>query len=302
MNPLAETPIAVFAHRRPRHLRLALEALARNPEYASLPLHIYCDAATADRDRPACEATRRVARAWVARHGGAIVERPRNFGFRNIIEGVTELCQAHGQVIVIEDDIIVSPDFLAYVLGSLDRYLEDPRVFLVSGYMYAAAHPPAPQLFFLPISLVWGWATWKRAWDHYEYHPDDWQQILADPQVRSRFNASDNFPFYRNLKETMSGEFDTWDTQWYYALFKAGGLGLHPYRSLVWNMGVEGGVHGGGRADSLDVQHPIFAGDLQRRDLRRPRLRAPWSWPRPEVDLDAWQRVQRALAGFGFRL
>jgi len=292
-------PIAVFAYDRPRHLEIALAALARCPGFAPDRLHVFCDAAAREEDVPGCTAAREVARRWVRRHGGRLVERPRNYRFRNLTEAVGELCSAAGRVVVVEDDVVVAPDFLAYVDGALDRYADDPRVFLVGGYMFAAEHPPEPALFFAPIALAWGWATWKRAWDLYEYHPRGWQAVLADPTARRRFDAGGSFAYSETLERTMDGGFDSWDTQWYFTLFRHGGLGLYPGRSLVWNSGLGGGFHGTDDPQALDRRDAVIHGTATRHDFDAPRLPEAWAWPeRVAADPEAFARIGRALARF----
>ncbi len=292
-------PIAVFAYDRPAHLEIALSALARCPGFDPDRLHVFCDAAAREEDVPGCAAAREVARRWVGRRGGRLVERPRNYRFRNLTEAIGELCADRGRVVVVEDDVVVSPDFLAYVDAALDRYAEDPRVFMVGGYMYAAEHPPEPALFFAPIALAWGWATWKRAWDLYEYHPRDWRAVLAEAKARRRFDAGGSFAYAETLERTMDGGFDSWDTQWYFTLFRHGGLGLYPARSLVWNSGLGGGFHHPDDPQALDRRDAVIHGAATRQDFAAPRLPPGWAWPqRVAADAEAFARIGRALARY----
>lgn len=292
-------PIAVLAYNRVQHIKIVLAALAQSPGFSARRLHVFCDAAASEADEESCEATRAAVRQWVRRHGGRMVERSINYRFFNITEAVSELCADRGRVVVVEDDVVVSPDFLAYVDGALDRYAEDPRVFLVGGYMFAAEHPPAPPLFFAPIALAWGWATWKRAWDLYEYHPRDWRSVLTGPEARWRFDAGGSFAYSETLEQTMEGGFDSWDTQWYFTLFRHGGLGLYPARSLVWNAGLGGGFHGPGDRHALDRRDPVIHGAATRQDFAAPRLPSGWTWPeRVAADEEAFARIGRALARF----
>lgn len=294
---LKSIPIAVFAHRRPVHLSLTLESLGRCSGYEETDLFVYCDAARASAEAPVVEKTCKVARAWVSEHGGKVVEREENMGFRNIVSGITELCARYGRVIVVEDDLVVSPDFLRYMRESLDRYEREPRVFLVSGFMYAVRHPPKPEVFFLPVSLTWGWGTWERAWKSFDWDADGWREFLADPRLRKRFDVNGCFPFSRMLESTMTGKLKTWDIQWCYAVFRAGGLGLYPRQSLVWNTGMGCGAHGRGQEPVLDTRMKQIHGSLTREDFTRPRLPSGWTFPQKiEVDEAALRRVGRCMA------
>jgi hypothetical protein len=73
-------------------------------------------------------------------------------------------------VIVLEDDLLVSSGFLAYMNKALE--VQDvERVAQVSGYQFPIGFPPGLSDF-LPVVTSWGWATWKRAWAHFEERPD----------------------------------------------------------------------------------------------------------------------------------
>jgi hypothetical protein len=194
MSVRQPTPIAVFAYNRPLHLQITLEALGRCEGFEGDQVRIFCDAPRTPAQAAGVAEVRRLARDWTAAHGGTVCERAENFGFRNITAGVTDLCRAHGRVIVVEDDIVVAPDFLNYLHAALDRYADEPRVFLASAFMYADAQPPEPPLFFLPTALIWGWATWQRAWQHYDWNAPGWQELLADPRRRRRFDVGGCYP------------------------------------------------------------------------------------------------------------
>jgi hypothetical protein len=286
--PINSTPIAVFAFARPRHLDLALRSLARCTRLAECSVHIYCDGPRRPADVAAVRSTRQVARAWAARLQGEVIEEPTNIGLaKSISMNVTRLCEQYGQVIVVEDDLYVSPDFLEFMLLGLDTYRNDPAVFQVGGFMYPIPELSRDRALLLPYTSSWGWATWQRAWAQYDYSVRGWREVLAAPAERERFDLGGSYPFSRTLEQQVSGLDSTWDIQWYFTVFKAHGLSLYPPLSLVRNGGIFGAATHCGVVDHSP--EPVEAFD-------RPRLSRPYMFPASaEVDPAALELVQQYL-------
>jgi hypothetical protein len=230
-----------------------------------------------------------MARDWLDRVGGTLVEEPENIGLAlSISKNVTKLCEQFGQVIVVEDDLYVSPDFLDFMLRSLDAYRDCETVWHIGGFMYPVHHSPSRDCFFLPYASVWGWATWQRAWRQYDFAMPGWQQLLADAKVKQRFDLDGAYPYSHTLRSQALGLDATWDIQWYYAVFRAGGLGLYPRRSLVRN----GGLFGAASHPSGLVNHsPELVGAFD-----MPRLPAHYTLPSVvQVNAEAYERVKHYL-------
>src|SRR3990172_5071559 len=139
---MAFAPIALFAFRRPDHLRRTIEALKACSEFSRSPIFVYCDGPRNDADRPSVMAARNVARAMLDGFETTMIESAENRGLaKSIIAGVGELCEKYGRVIVVEDDLAVSSSFLAYMNAALDRYAGNDQVFQVSGYMFPVDRP-----------------------------------------------------------------------------------------------------------------------------------------------------------------
>jgi hypothetical protein len=246
----AKTPVAVFLYNRPAHARLLLESLSRCRRLDECLLRIYCDGAKGAEHSAAVTATRDVAREWATRLNAELIERETNLGLaRSIVSGVSELCDSYGRVIVVEDDFSLNASFLDYMLSALDRYADEANVYQVSGYMYPVQHAPKPDAFFLPVTTTWGWATWSRAWQIFDWDAADAEERLRDPEVRRRFDLNDAYPYAEMLERKLRGEIDSWGILFWWAVFKANGLVLHPRKSLVWNGGFdESGTHCGDQA------------------------------------------------------
>jgi hypothetical protein len=277
-------PIALFTFKRPKHTLRTLEALACNPEFTNSPLHVFCDGARRPDEESAVLETRQLVRAWPHPHK-TIHESPGNRGLAaSIIEGVSRLCDSHGRVIVVEDDLVVSPVFLDFLNRALDHYVDEPRVMQLSGHMFAVDFPPGtPEAVFLPFTTSWGWATWQRAWSQFDPDMRAFYPLRADRAMRRRFDLDNAYPYFEMLQKQRAGEIDSWAIRWYLSVFTAGGIVLYPRDSLVSNDGFDGSGTNcdalTGKSDRTPVSVERKAGEL----------------PKPEVNGDAFDLVAALL-------
>lgn len=236
--------VAVFAHRRPDHLRRTLNALRSNVGASHTAVTVFCDGPRNDMEAVL------VARVLEE------AERPRGFARLNVIgrstnaglaaaitDGVTQMLETHESVIVLEDDIVTSPAFLAYMNDALQRFASDERIVSVHGYCYPTelAEP-----FFLRGADCWGWGTWRRGWELFEPDGAKLLEELRRRALTSEFDFDDSYPFSKMLEDQIAGRNDSWAVRWYASAFLAGRLTLYPGRTLVRNIGTDGtGTHGG---------------------------------------------------------
>lgn len=242
-------PIALFVYNRPEHTRQTLEALSRNRLADETPLFVFSDgpkagATAADRERIAATRTLVCRRRWTL--STTLVESDVNRGLADsIVNGVRRVLGEYGRVIVLEDDIVTSPGFLEYMNGGLELYANEPRVMHLSGYMYPLGLRTRGTMF-LRVLSCWGWATWARAWQHYESDVETHFRRLNSPRSVRKFNVEGHADFYRQLQDNRAGRIRSWAVRWYASWLAQGGLSLFPTQSLVRNVGHDGtGVHCG---------------------------------------------------------
>jgi hypothetical protein len=242
-------PIILFVYNRPEHTRRTLAALAANPLAIDSDLIIYADGAKQPEHQTAVGAVRDLVRSTSGFKSVEIVERATNLGLANsIISGVSEISAIRGRVIVVEDDLIVSSDFLRFLNTGLDRYQSEDSVFQISGYAYPAHDRSTPKSFFLPMVSCWGWATWSRAWAKFDPEMLALSALDHDPVARRRFNIDDTYNYYGMACQQRQGRIDSWGIRWQLSLFARAGLVLYPRDSLVYNSGVDAsGTHGAGQ-------------------------------------------------------
>jgi hypothetical protein len=239
-----KAPIALFVYNRPAHTRQTVEALQKNALAKDSDLFIYSDAPKSEEQSKSVREVREYIRQIAGFKSVIVVERETNFGLaRSIIEGVSKLCEEYGRVIVLEDDLIVSPHFLQFMSDALNMYEGDDRVMHISGSTYPVERME-DETFFFRVPLCWGWGTWDRAWRHFRKSDD--VMLKFDQTMRRDFNFNDSYHYWKQLEDNDKGLINTWFIFWYATLFLRNGLALFPGKSLVKNIGMDGsGVHCG---------------------------------------------------------
>ncbi len=238
-------PIALFVFARPDHTRRTVEALKRNLLAEASELIVFSDAPQHAEMVASVEAVRSYIRTVDGFKSVSIVERETNLGLAtSIVSGVTSVCETHGRVVVLEDDLVTSPFFLSYMNDALDLYADTPEVAAASGF-HPAFDAPLPVTFFQRDAECWGWATWQRAWAM--FNPNG-RELLAEIERRklSRiFDQDDTYPYTEMLEDQIAGRNNSWAIRWRASVFLSGMLSLYPRHSLVCNIGQDGsGTHG----------------------------------------------------------
>lgn len=242
MSQLA--PIAVFAFNRPDHTLKTLEALSANPEAQHSTLYIFADGPKEGLSKEKVEKVRELremirTKQWC---GEVIIrESADNKGLaRSISEGVSEVVNLHGRVIVLEDDIVTSPGFLAYMNKGLDLYEQDPKVMHISAYTPDINQKNLPDTFFLTFMSCWGWATWDHAWQSFQSDSAGLYQRLLTEKRLEDFNLGGAIKFSNYLKGNLTGRHNSWAIKWFASIYFKQGLCLYPRQSLVQNIGFDG--------------------------------------------------------------
>jgi len=247
-------PVALFAYRRPEHLARTLESLRANPECGSTELFVFSDGAKSPADAAAVEAVRNTLRGIEGFANVQVICREVNFGLaRNITQGVASILQRRDDIIVLEDDIIVSPFFLRFMNDALATYRNEPRVGSVSGYCYPVTDS-VPETYFIRGADCWGWATWRDRWRY--FNPDS-KALAANIEARElvyAFNMDGTFDYFQMLKDHGSGKNDSWAVRWHASCFLNDLLILYPGRALARNIGYDGtGTHSAISDANFDV-------------------------------------------------
>jgi hypothetical protein len=239
-------PIALFVYNRPEHTARTLKFLQQNQLAAESRLFVFADGPKSSEDEEKVAEVGALLKGIEGFKSVEIIASKTNMGLANsIIAGVNRLVKDYKQVIVFEDDLITSPYTLEYFNDGLNRYRDEHKVMHIGAYMYPLKENTLPESFFYRAATSWGWATWDRAWQHFEPNID----ILInqfDLEKKYDFSIENTMNFWKQMQDFKNRKNNSWAIRWYASIFLKGGLTLNPAHSLVNNIGHDGtGVHSG---------------------------------------------------------
>jgi hypothetical protein len=182
----------------------------------------------------------------------------------SIISGVTEILDSHERIIVLEDDLIVSPFFLDYMNEGLEKYAEQKEVVSIHGYVYPCCSS-LPDHFFLRGADCWGWGTWKDSWKIFNPDGKFLLSKLKEQGLTYAFDFGGAYPFTQMLSDQIYGKNDSWAIRWYASTYLMNKLTLYPGKSLVSNIGNDGSGSHQENSNFFDVNIatiPVKIGDI----------------------------------------
>lgn len=138
--------------------------------------------------------------------------------------------------IILEDDTVPEPSFFTFCTEMLIKYQLNHKIMHISGcYFFKDLLPKNSKSYYFTKHIhVWGWATWKRAWENYEYDMPDWPQKKEG--LKKYFKIYSKF-WEQIFEMVYAKQIDTWDYQWMFCIFKSNGLAINPTTNLIMNIG-----------------------------------------------------------------
>lgn len=236
---LTLAPILLFTYKRLDTLKSSVAALQQNYHASESELFIFSDAAKTPQDEIEIANVRSFIRNINGFKNVSIIEADKNRGLANsIINGVTQIIQQYEKVIVLEDDLVTSPNFLTYMNRALSTYKDNLKVFSIAGYNIPVKISDNYNFdtYFLPRASSWGWATWKNRWIGIDWKVSTFAQLEKDQAQIRAFNQGGS-DMYDMLKKQVSGKIDSWAIRWCYHQFKSNTYTLYPVVSKVQNIG-----------------------------------------------------------------
>lgn len=236
-NSLA--PVCLFTYKRLEETRLTLEALKANRLAEQTALYIFSDGPRKAQDEDAIHQVRELIQKVEGFASVDLILKEKNTGLaRSIIGGVSEVLSKHQKVIVLEDDIKTSPNFLEYMNQALDFYEPNAQVYSIAGYIFPIKAPQnyPYDVFFSPRSSSWGWASWLDRWQEVDWEVKSYEAFRNDAQQVRGFNRGGS-DLSGMLQKQMEGKIDSWAIRWAYHQFRTGQLTAYPCLSKVDNIG-----------------------------------------------------------------
>ena len=238
-------PVVLFVYNRPDHTEKTLNALNGCTLASESEMFVFCDNYKKEKDIEnvmkvqECVEDFSVDSEFKKVH---VIKAEKNKGLaKSIIEGVSDIINKYGKVIVLEDDLEVSKDFLEYMNGALDYYENKESIWAISGYTFPmkALESYPHDVYLCGRGCSWGWATWKKEWDSVDWDVSDYDAFKFNLKKRSEF-AKWGKDLPTMLDAYMYGEIHSWAIRWCYSGFKQGKYTIYPKNSKIKNHGTDG--------------------------------------------------------------
>ena len=235
-------PIALFVYNRLEHLQQTILSLQKNNLAKETTLYIFSDAGKNSKDDKKVEEVRKYLKTIRGFKSVIIIERLENFGLaKSIIEGVSELINKYGKIIVLEDDLYVSGDFIKYMNEALDFYQDNKDIFSISGYCAPIKIPVDYRydVFLFERINSWGWASWKNRWETVDWEMKYFEEFIKNPEQRKLFKRGGKDLCIMLLKQYQR-KINSWAIRFNYACFEQKKLNVYPVGTKVINLGADG--------------------------------------------------------------
>lgn len=239
-------PVVMFVYNRLDSVEQTIESLKRNELANQTDLFIFSDAAKHEAQAESVKLVREYIHKINGFKSVCVIEAEKNKGLaQSVITGVTEIINARGKVIVVEDDLITAPQFLSFMNNALDFYESEKMVWSISGYQFPFKMPKSytKTIYTAYRSSSWGWATWKDRWETIDWEIKDYDSYKYNPLKIAKF-CKGGTDLDKMLRYQMQGKIDSWAIRWCYNQCKQDKLTVYPVHSLVNSIGTDGrGTH-----------------------------------------------------------
>jgi hypothetical protein len=143
--------------------------------------------------------------------------------------------------IILEDDCLPNPSFFLFCEKLLDYYREDERIMVISGDNFQFGRQRDNySYYFSRYNHCWGWASWRRAWQHYDVEMKLWKKIRDDRLLELMFSESRAIKYWQRIfQTTYDNKVDSWAYRWTFACWLQSGLTVIPQVNLVSNIGFD---------------------------------------------------------------
>ncbi len=257
MNELA--PIVLFTYNRPWHTQKVLDALNKNALSEQSELFVFSDGAKDASDEEGVRKTRDILSQTTGFKNVTVVERPKNIGLAaNIIDGVTNIINRYGKVIVLEDDLLTAPSFLTFMNKALLEYEQVEKVAHIHSFCYSGLS--LPDTFLIKWVGSTGWATWEESWKLFNPNGAELLSEIKNKNLSKTFDFNGSYPYTRMLRRQVEGKNNSWAIRWNASLFLNNKLSLNTGKSLIFNIGFDGTGENSGPQDFYNMG--LFKGEL----------------------------------------
>ena len=188
--------------------------------------------------------------------------REKNLGCKIAVSSaITWFFENVEQGIILEDDCLPNQSFFVFCEQMLELYKDDQRIMHISGDNFDFGQKRGnADYYFSKLNHIWGWATWKRAWKHYDLEMPTLEEFIENNYIKDIFNDKEIAKkWINNFKKAKNGKVNTWDYQWTYTIWSKNGLAIIPSKNLVKNIGFGYGATHTKTKNQLIEKNDIFS-------------------------------------------
>ena len=261
------TPVAFFIFNRPDLTKIVFDAIAQAKPKQLL---VVADGPRVSAEAEKCQITRSVIDQIDWECEVLINYSEKNMGCKHrVSSGLDWVFAQVEEAIILEDDCLPAPSFFDFCETLLDRYRHDERIMMISGDNFQNGQPTNDySYYFSKYTHIWGWASWRRAWQYYDVNMTTWPEYKKSNAICSVCEDPCEQKFWIDtFDRVFDGAVDTWDYQWLYASWCQSGLSILPNSNLISNIGF--GIDGTHTyndspwarlpiADIWEIKHPPF--------------------------------------------
>lgn len=236
---MLDVPIAFVIFNRPGPTKISFQQIR---SARPTKLFLISDAARANRPQEAklVQECRHIAEQvdWPCEVTKIYADQNMSCG-RRISSGITEAMTHVERLIILEDDCVASPSFFPYCDALLDRYQDDERVMAITGNNFQmGAQRTSASYYFSKYPHCWGWATWRRAWQHFRLDIPDWPRFRDAGHLAAFCSGNREINYWTNIFDRVhAGSSDSWAYPWTLCCWMHHGLTALPSVNLVSNIG-----------------------------------------------------------------
>lgn len=233
-------PIVIFAFNRPDKIQSCLKSLEKNVEFEKSEVTIFQDGPVNSFESKRYRETTKFLQEYANNKNIKFIKFDNNKGLqKSIIEGINYIFKTNSRIIVVEDDLIVSPYFLHFCNSYLEIYESEKEVSSIHGYSYPIKfNSKVP--YFLAGADCWGWATWKDRWELFEQDAKVLLQQIKINKCAYSFDMKGSVGFSNMLYRQSEGKLNSWAIRWHASMFLQNKMTLFPAKSHVLNTGADG--------------------------------------------------------------
>lgn len=266
-----KTPVVLIIFRRPDK---TLQVLEKIRQVKPSKLFVICDAPRPEKpdEYEKCEKSRAIIDTvdWDCEVIKNYADT--NLGsFRRIPTGLDWVFNQVEEAIILEDDCLPDITFFRFCEELLEYYRNDQRIMAISGDNFQLGKQRTQDsYYFSRYTHSWGWATWKRAWKHFDMEMSAWPEVRDKHLLRSILDSDRDVKYWTAiLQDTYDSKIEAWDYRWTFSTWLQNSLTILPNVNLISNIGFgDGATHTfspnnpfinlATQAMSFPLQHPEF--------------------------------------------